>query len=233
MNLVTLALAGFAIATPAFAGLDNLDIKSDLRADYSLGVIAHDQREFILKEGYPEAQVGGYMSGIGMIRIRKKTLTNTGMPVADELADGLKKHFVGQQWLDIKVLATSAKDPRTEIDKKIVAAGLKRTLLVTINDLWAESYRNTSVNYKFTITVLDEQAKALAETEFTGVHDTKEWGDDAAAEIFAKLMTDTLSKPEFVTAFKVVETAVANDSTSVSTITEPVPVPTKQKTKRK
>lgn len=200
MNINSLSIALLAVSSSAFAGLDQLTINSSLRGDYVIGLIAHDQRDFVLREGYPENQVGGYIGG--MFRTRKATYTNTESSVADEMADGLRKFFSSPKWTGVATLASSAKDSPAEVEKKISQAGLKRTLLVTINDLWAESYRNTTVTYKFTISVLDAKAKELAKTEYTGTHDTREWGDDAAAEIFSRLMTETLNKPDFVAALK-------------------------------
>lgn len=200
MNMKTLAFALLAVSTSAFAGLDQLTINSSLRGDYVIGLIAHDQRDFVLREGYPENQLGGYIGG--MFRTRKATYTNSDSPVADELADGLRKFFTSPQWAGAAALSTSAKDSVAEIEKKISRAGLKRTLLVTINDLWTESYRNTSVSYKFTISVRDAKARELARAEYTGTHDTSVWGDDAAAEIFSRLMTDSLSQPDFAAALR-------------------------------
>lgn len=200
MNMKTLAIALLAFSSSAFAGLDQLTINSSLRGDYVIGLIAHDQRDFVLREGYPENQVGGYIGG--MFRTRKATYTNSDTPVADAMADGLRKFFTGPQWAGAAALTSSVKDSPAAIEKKISRAGLKRTLLVTIDDLWAESYRNTSVTYKFRISVRDAKAKELARAEYTGTHDTSVWGDDAAAEIFSKLMTETLSKPDFVAALR-------------------------------
>lgn len=201
MKMKNFAIALVAFSGSAVAGLDDLNISSVLlRGEYVIGLVAHDQRDFVLREGYPEKQIGGYIGG--MFRTRKATLTNSDGPVADELAEGLRKYFVSRQWAGASALMTSAKDTPTDVENKIIRAGLKRTLLVTINDLWTESYRNTSVTYKFTISVRDAKAKELAKAEYVGTHDTREWGDEAAAEIFSRLMTETLSKPEFISVLR-------------------------------
>ncbi|NTV69881.1 MAG: hypothetical protein HGA71_07020 [Azonexaceae bacterium] len=200
MNIKALVFALLAVSGSAFAGLDQLTISSSLRGDYVIGLIAHDQRDFVLHEGYPENQLGGYIGG--MFRTRRATYTNSDKPVADELADGLRQFFTNPQWAGAAALSSSAKDSVAEVEKRISRAGLKRTVLVTINDLWTESYRNTSVSYKFTISVRDAKAKELARAEYTGTHDTSVWGDDAAAEIFSRLMTDSLSRPEFIAALR-------------------------------
>lgn len=201
MNRTTiLGTLALFISSLSFAGMDDLNIQSDLRGEYVIGVMAHDQREMVLKDGTPEAVIGGYIKG--MFRTRAKTLTNSEGPVADELADGLQLFFKKQKWLGVAAIATTSKDSRTEVDARIKKAALKRTVLVTIDDLWTESYSNTTVTYKFTITVLNEIAQELSKVTFDGHHDTRAWGDDAAAEIFSKIMTDTLRKPEFVAALK-------------------------------
>jgi hypothetical protein len=195
--LCTLAVFSSSLS---FAGMDDLNIKSDLRGDYVIGVMAHDQREMVLKDGYPEAVIGGYIKGI--FRTRAQTFTNSEGPAADELADGLQLFFKKQKWLGAAVIPTTSKDSRAEVENRIKKAALKRTVLVTIDDLWTESYSNTTVTYKFTITVLNEGAQVLAKVVSEGHHDTRAWGDDAAGEIFSKIMTDTLQKTEFIAALK-------------------------------
>lgn len=197
-HLIALAIA--TVSTSALAGLDDLDIKTSLQGDYVLAVIAHDQRDMVTKEGSPETLVGGYIKG--MFRTRAHNFTNSELSVSDSISEGLRRAFIKQKWLGVTALATTAKQSRQEVTSKIIKAGLKRTILVTVDDLWTESYRNTSVNYKFTISVLDEKANEIAKTESSGTHDTREWGDDAAGEIFSKLMTDALAKPEFIAALK-------------------------------
>lgn len=196
----SLIATAMLISSTAYADMADLKIQSDLRGDYVIGVAAHDQRESVLKGEMGESQIGGYIKG--MFRTRAKTLTNSEIPAADELAEGLRVFFSGQKWLGVAAIATTSKESRAEVDSRIKKAALKRTLLVTIDDLWTESYRNTSVNYKFTITVLNDSAQELAKVVSEGIHDTSSWGDDAAGEIFSKVMTDTLRKPEFAAALK-------------------------------
>jgi len=196
----TLFALSLFIATNTYAGLDDLSIESPLRGDYVIGVMTHDQRPLVLKDGYPEKQIGGYIKG--MFRTRAGTYTNSDGPVADELSEGLRGFFVKQKWLGVTTLATSSNEARTVIEARIKKAALKRTVLVTINDLWTESYRNTSVTYSFSIAVVDSSGVELAKAEHTGIHDTSQWGDEAASEIFSKLIMESLAKPEFTSALR-------------------------------
>jgi hypothetical protein len=192
---VLLSLSGLA-----YAGLDELDIKTDLHGAYVIGVMAHDQREYVVKGETPENVIGGYIKGI--LRTRAQVKTDTEEPLSDVVSEGLRKSFVKNKWFAAAAIPTALKDTDENLATLIKTAKLKRCLIVTVNDLWTESYRNTSVNYKFTIAVFDDQARKLAKSEATGVYDTGAWGGDAAAEILSQVMTDTLAKPEFATALR-------------------------------
>jgi len=195
-----LPAALFSIALPAFAGLEDLNIDTKLRGDYVLGVIASDQRSYVVSGETPPNIGGAYIKGIFHIRTHIKT--DTEAPVADEIAAGLRKAFTKSQWLGVATIGTTHTDTPADVVSLVKTAKLKRTLVVTVNDMWAEAYSNTSVNYTFTIAVLDDKGKELAKTEETGKHTTREWGCDAAAEILGRVMTATLAKPEFVAALK-------------------------------
>jgi hypothetical protein len=190
-----LPISGFVLA-----GFDDLVIQTDVHGDYVLGVIAHDQRDYVMKGDTPEDVWGRYIKGI--FRTRAEVKTDSGTPVAAEVAEGLRKALIKSKWLSAAVIGVSSKDTREDVLSLVKTAKLRRCVVVTINDLWTESYKNTSVNYKFTILVLDDKAQQLAQAESTGVHDTREWGGDAAAEIFGRVMTETLAKPEFSAALR-------------------------------
>ena len=54
-----LLAALFLFTNFAQAGTDELDFRSNQAGDYVLGVMAHDQRSFVLSGESPEAIVGG------------------------------------------------------------------------------------------------------------------------------------------------------------------------------
>lgn len=188
------------VAFPAFAGLEDLTIKSDLRGDYVLGVIASDQRPYVVSGETPPNVAGAYIKG--MFRVRAKIKTDSEAPVAEEVSNGLRRALLKNKWFGVATIETTAADTPADIVSMVKTAKLKRTLVVTVNDLWAESYSNTTVNYTFAVTVFDDKGNALAKSEETGKHDTRQWGCDGAAEIFGAVMSATLAKPEFVAALK-------------------------------
>lgn len=190
----------FLFANFTQAGTDELDFRSNQAGDYVLGVMAHDQRSFVVSGESPEAIVGGYIKGI--LRTRAHAMTYAELPLSATLAEGMRKNFQKLNWLGAVSLKTTPKESQADVEETIKKAALRRTLLVTIDDVWTESYRNTSVNYKFTMAVFDDKASKLATTTYSGVHDTRAWGDDAVAEIFSMLMTQTLDKPDFRAALK-------------------------------
>jgi len=195
-----LSIALLALSLPALAGLEDLTINSSQRGEYVLGVIASDQRPYVVSGETPPNVAGAYIKGVFRIRTHIKTDTET--PVADEITAGLRKALTKNKWLGVATIATTHTDTAVDVASLVKTAKLKRTLVVTVNDLWAESYRNTTVNYGLTISVFDEAGKDLAKAEVSGQHDTREWGCDGAAEILSKVMADTLAKPEFVAALK-------------------------------
>jgi hypothetical protein len=62
-NVLSALLLLFAISQQAFAYFTEMDIKSDLGGDYSLAVLVHDQRSYILKGEYPANVMGAYLKG--------------------------------------------------------------------------------------------------------------------------------------------------------------------------
>jgi hypothetical protein len=194
--------AAFAVilALPAFAGLEDLAIKTDLRGEYVLGIITSDQRPYVVSGETPSNIAGGYISG--MFRKRYKTYTDSEAPVADEISNGLRKAFLKNKWFSVATIETTPADTPADIVSMVKTGKLKRTLVFTVTQLWTESYKNTSVDYNFTITVFDDKGQSLATANLTGRHDTREWGCDGAAEILSAVMNAVLVRPEFITALK-------------------------------
>lgn len=195
-----LSIALLSVTPPAFAGLEDLNIDTKLRGDYVLGVVASDQRPYVTSGETPPNIAGAYIKGIFHIRTHIKT--DTEAPVAEELATGLRKALTKAKWLGVATIGTTYTDTPADVTSLVKTAKLKRTLVVTVNDMWAEAYSNTTVTYTFSIAVLDDKGNELAKAEESGKHTTREWGCDAAAEILGRVMTHTLAKPEFVAAFK-------------------------------
>lgn len=201
MKIILFAIFGFIVMGNALAGLEDLNIKSDAGGDYVLGVFAHDRREYVLSGETDENVAGAYIKGI--FRIRNYVKTDSEAPLAVEVAEGLRKSFVeGKKWLGVTTIRFQTKNSFSELQEIAKQAKLRRSIVVTINDLWTESYRNTSVNYKFTISVLDENGQVLVATTSEGVHDTREWACDAAAEILSRVLSSALVKADFIGALK-------------------------------
>ena len=197
-NILSALLLFFAISHNAFADFSEMEIKSGLSGDYSLAVLVHDQREYVLKGDYPEKVIGAYLKG--MFRVRSNIDTYFSTPLADEMAEGLRKSFVKDKWLAVASIATTKKDTAEDLASLIKTAKLHRNLVVTVKEIWVESYKNSSVNYDLNIAVYDQNAKLLAITDERGSHDSKEWGYSAAAEIFRLTMSSVLKKPDFIAA---------------------------------
>lgn len=197
--LLTL-LFGLAVAHQAIAGFDEMVIKSAQSGNYSLAILVHDQREYILKREHPENVIGGYLKGI--FRVRSNITTSNQGPLADEMADGIRKSFVKENWLAVATIATTLKDNKEDLASLIKTAKLKRNIVITVNELWVESYKNTSVMYNFNVAVFDDNAQLLARLDEQGTHETTEWGEDGAAEIVQLVILSAFTKPDFISAFK-------------------------------
>jgi hypothetical protein len=196
LGATTLALA----SSLAFAGFSDLAIKSTLSGRYVLGIAVHDQRFYVLNGETQEKEIGKYVGGV--FRTRKPVETDSGSTAATEIAEGLSRYFQKQKWLAVASFGTSAKMSDNDINGLIKTAKLRRSMVVTIKDIWCEAYRNTSVNFEFEISVKDDKAQTLATFSKKGVHDTSQWGSEAVAELFGPLMTEALDTPEFIAALK-------------------------------
>jgi hypothetical protein len=78
-------------------------------------------------------------------------------PLADEMAEGLRKSFAKDKWLAVATITTSHKEQKEDLVSLIKTAKLKRNIVVTVNELWAETAQRTSVTYSFTIAIFDEK----------------------------------------------------------------------------
>jgi hypothetical protein len=188
----------FVISLQAFADFGEMELKYGKAGDYSLAILVHDQREYVLKGDYQENVIGGYLKG--MFRVRSNINTYYRTPLADEISEGIRKSFVKEKWLAVASIATTKKDTAEDLASLIKTARLHRNIVVTVKEMWVESYKTSTVAYDLNFAVYDETAKLLVEANEKGSLDTKEWGYTAAAEVFRLILSSTLQKPEFIGA---------------------------------
>ena len=196
-----LVAATLAYCSSAAAGFDTLDIKTDFSCGYVLGIAVHDQRPTVLSGEAKESMIGGANGG-GILFKRSYTYTNSEIPAAEAMAEGLSRSIYRDKCLGTAMLHAAATVKPEDVIAKIRKAKLRRTMLVSINQLWTESYRNTGVEYKLRVAVLDEEGRELAQTTLETNQTLREWGEDAVAIIFGQQLTEALKKPEFVSALK-------------------------------
>jgi hypothetical protein len=199
-NILSALILFFSMTQLAVADFSSMELKSGMTGDYSLAILVHDQREYVLKGEYEEKVIGGYLKG--MFRVRSNIITYYQTPLADEISEGLRKSFVKEKWLAVASIATSKKDTADDLASLIKTAKLHRNIVVTVKEMWVESYKTSTVAYDLNFAVYDENAKLLVEANEKGSLDSKEWGYGAAAEIFRVVLSSTLKKPDFNAALK-------------------------------
>jgi len=185
-------------ASPAFAGVDQLNITAKVHGDFVLGVVVQDKREMVLKGEAPESMIGGYVGGL--FHSRKYTYTNNEGPLATALSEGLYKALLNQDLIGVATINATPKIERSAIFDKVAKAALKRTLFVSINKLWTESYRRTGVEYDLTVSVLDQNGQTLTETKLVADETLSDWGDDAVANVFSRQLSELLNSQAFIVA---------------------------------
>ena len=192
-----LLILGFGV----HAGVDELAIDSDLQGKYILAIVVHDQRPQVLRGEATEATIGSYAGSI-FSPARKPTLTNSEQALAESLAEGLRKSFMKHKWLGVAVIPTKAGYGEHEILDRIRRGGSKRSLLITIDKLWAESQKDTEVDYRLRISVRNQRAQELAKAVLEMNRIVRDWGDDAVANVLSTQLTALLARPEFIAALK-------------------------------
>jgi hypothetical protein len=148
-----------------------------------------------------EATIGSYAGSI-FSPARKPTLTNSEQPLAEALAEGLRKSFMKHKWLGVAVIPTKANHGDQEVLERIRRGGSKRSLLITIDKLWAESQKDTEVDYRLRVSVRNQRAQELAKAVLEMNRIVRDWGDDAVAGVLSSQLTALLARPEFVAALK-------------------------------
>lgn len=199
MRLLSSFLAMLSVAQFAFAGFDDVEIKTGWKRDYVLGVMVSDQRETVLKWGAAENLIGAHHSGI--FRNRKELLTGTEAPVSEEMQEGLRKQFLSK-WLSVAPIPAATKETNEVLEERIRKAKLPRTILVTVKSLWVEAENNnrTAVNFGFDVAILNDKASVVAKRTLEGVQNSDQWGYWGATEVFGSLMSSVLADPEIANA---------------------------------
>ena len=199
MKFISAVLLAFLVSGSAFAGFDDVEIVSNLRGEYVLGILVSDQREGVLKWDAKENLIGAHHSG--MFRSRKDLLTGSEGPVSDEMLEGLRKEF-SKRWLTVAPLSSTSKDSNEAIGIKIRKAKLHRSFVVTVHSIWVEApYKgDTTINYGLTVSIMNDAAVVLARKTYEGISQSTQWGYWGATEIFGTLMSSALADPEITNA---------------------------------
>ena len=198
-RLISLLL--LIVTLGAQAGVDEMSIESDLQGKYILAIVVHDQRPAVLRGEATEATIGSYAGSI-FSPARKPTLTNSEQPLAEALSEGLRKAFMKHNWLGIAVIPTRASHSDHDVLDRIRRGGSKRSLLITIDKLWAESQKDTEVDYRLRVSIRNQRAQELTKATLETNRIVRDWGDDAVASILSTQLSALLSRPEFVAALR-------------------------------
>lgn len=203
-----IAASCLMLSIPSIAGVEKLKIKSDLRGNITLGIAVHDQREEVVKGEQSENVIGKHIAGVGGRPwvnkpggiARTETQTTTKLPFSEALSGGMKKSLAPKMWPSVVIISLTPKLTKQEAIEKIRTAGLGRTMLVTVDKLWAEASIRTTVQYKMRISILNEKAEEIANADIEANQTLMSSDGDAVAAVFSQQLSEVLRRPEFKAA---------------------------------
>lgn len=192
------ALLLSALTPLANAGFNEVEYQVTFPGEYAFGIAVLDSRDFVSENPSNASLLGGEISGV--FGSRRPLTTYAKIPVADEIAEGLRLHFSDKLKRPIVTVPTSPGQTMGKLVEKIKAIGVKRTVILDIQSIWVEmaNKTNTQVAYHLDALVLDEHGNVLAKNTASEMAHSREWGTYASDEIVGRAISSLLSSSEIL-----------------------------------
>lgn len=138
-------------------GIDSTD-------SVKVAVGTHDQRELVTSGKKEPNFTGSSRGGWGN---PFNVTTASGQALADDMTNTIRSSLDARGY-DAVAVALSYSDDSAAVMKRLLEAGPKRALLLTLREWKSDTYTNTSLIYDIGLQVMDETGKVVAQSSIKG-----------------------------------------------------------------
>lgn len=170
-----------------------------------VAVAAWDQRPYVLSGDKDPHFVGLQRSLYG---IPFNVSTSSGQPLATEMGKAMALSLANAGFGATPV-AVPAQDQQQQAVQALLQSGLRRALLLRVNDWESDNYKNPTVVYDLTLGVYDHDGRQLASTGTKGIDDLHSKLFDSSTapgkivpELFQQKIQLLLDTPEIQAALR-------------------------------
>lgn len=167
-------------------------------ASQPLALAVHDRRPYIMTGAKAESFVGIRRGGFG----NPFDMHTTGrVPFSDDLRESLAKPLKAKGF-QIKAVRLEPSDSQATVRRKLTAAGVKRTVLVSLAEWKTDILHNTDLHYDVTLSVLDDKGALLASASAKGMDPLGPTGREGLERVFARKFVELFEDDKIVAALR-------------------------------